>query len=112
MRWKGITQTHAFILPGGSPAGAMLHLARGICRRAERRVDSLTSSGRCQRGCLYLSESIVGLSIVCSRYVNHKLGNIPKLYGSTTKQSPSKGLKTDWRPISQARGSEIGSQSS
>jgi cob(I)alamin adenosyltransferase len=30
-----------FVLAGGAPAGALLHVARAVCRRAERRIVSL-----------------------------------------------------------------------
>lgn len=33
----------SFVLPGGGPAGAQLHVARTICRRAERSITSLLS---------------------------------------------------------------------
>ena len=35
----------SFIVPGGTPKAAALHVARTVCRRAERRVVSLTETG-------------------------------------------------------------------
>ncbi|MEI6558091.1 MAG: cob(I)yrinic acid a,c-diamide adenosyltransferase [Rhodospirillaceae bacterium] len=37
----GLPALDSFILPGGSPAGALLHLARTIARRAEREITAL-----------------------------------------------------------------------
>jgi cob(I)alamin adenosyltransferase len=37
----GLAPLHSFILPGGSPAAAWCHLARTVCRRAERDVVTL-----------------------------------------------------------------------
>lgn len=36
---------NSFILPGGSEAAARLHVARTVCRRAERKVSVLMASG-------------------------------------------------------------------
>ncbi|MEM9382917.1 MAG: cob(I)yrinic acid a,c-diamide adenosyltransferase [Planctomycetota bacterium] len=35
---------HSFVLPGGTPVAAWLHLARTVCRRAERSVVELFAS--------------------------------------------------------------------
>lgn len=39
-----------FILPSGGQAAAFLHLARAVCRRAERSVILLVSQGACEEG--------------------------------------------------------------
>lgn len=40
-RQAGLPSLRAFVLPGGAPAAALLHLARAVCRRAERSVVGL-----------------------------------------------------------------------
>ncbi len=40
-----LTPLKSFVLPGGSPAAAALHLARAISRRAERRMVALVADG-------------------------------------------------------------------
>jgi len=37
----GLQPLNSFVLPGGSPAAAWCHLARTVCRRAEREVVAL-----------------------------------------------------------------------
>lgn len=41
---KDLSPLKEFILPGGSPAAAICHMARTICRRAERNVFTLSQS--------------------------------------------------------------------
>jgi cob(I)alamin adenosyltransferase len=62
-----------FILPGGSAAGAMLHLARTVCRRAERRVVALGPDAVEPVLVVYLNR-LSDLLFVMARAVNHRSG--------------------------------------
>jgi cob(I)alamin adenosyltransferase len=45
----------AFVLPGGSPLGAALHLARTVCRRAERTVLAIDDAAPRPAVVIYLN---------------------------------------------------------
>ena len=62
-----------FILPGGSPAGALLHLARTVCRRAERRVVALGAAA-VEPGVIIYLNRLSDLLFVMARAVNHRAG--------------------------------------
>lgn len=66
-----------FILPGGSPAASQLHLARTICRRAERRLVSLIEAGLEQEiasDLVYLNR-LSDLLFVLARFANQCHGS-------------------------------------
>lgn len=64
-----------FILPGGSPAAAHLHLARTVARRAERRVVILQADGAVVRPVLiaYLNR-LSDFLYTAARAANQKAG--------------------------------------
>lgn len=63
-----------FILPGGSPAGAPLHLARSICRRGERRLAQLAEEEEVNPNSLKYVNRLSDLLFVLARSVNARDG--------------------------------------
>ena len=66
-----------FILPGGSTAGAALHIARTICRRAERRVVALARAEAVNEQVIIYLNRLSDWLFVLARTVNH-IQNIPE----------------------------------
>lgn len=63
-----------FILPGGSGLSASLHLARTVCRRAERRVVSLARKETLNHEILRFLNRLSDLLFVLARVANARAG--------------------------------------
>jgi cob(I)alamin adenosyltransferase len=69
-----LPELRAFILPGGTPAAAALHVARTVCRRAERAVVSLAAAEPVdERAVAYLNR-LSDLLFTLARVENHRAG--------------------------------------
>ena len=69
-----------FILPGGCKAAAVCHVARSVCRRAERNVVTLSRDeevSKCVQG--YLNR-LSDLLFVMARYLNKVSGQADVLW--------------------------------
>lgn len=77
---KELTPLQRFILPGGTEGAARLHLARSICRRAERRVVALLRDEEVNPDILKYLNRLSDLLFVLARILNQKAGHIEETW--------------------------------
>jgi len=74
---KKLETLRNFILPGGSEIGAILHLSRSICRRAERSVVYANEENKLNPILIIYLNRLSDLLFVLARFTNKKQ-NIPE----------------------------------
>jgi cob(I)alamin adenosyltransferase len=69
-----LTPLRSFVLPGGTPGAAALHVARTVCRRAERAMVELAAipGEQVSAPALKYINRLSDLLFVASRYVNDR----------------------------------------
>ena len=75
-----------FILPGGTRAAALCHVARSVCRRAERRVYTLSRSEAVAPASLKYLNRLSDLLFVMARALNHANGTPDVLWQPAQKK--------------------------
>ena len=75
-----LTELTSFVLPGGSVINAQFHIARNVCRRAERRVVTLYKIDKLDPLNLKYLNRLSDALFVWSRWVSNILGNEEHLW--------------------------------
>ena len=71
---EGLPPLKEFVLPGGTAAAACCHLARAVCRRAERRVVTLAHTDTVNEYTLGYLNRLSDLLFVIARLLNRSAG--------------------------------------
>jgi cob(I)alamin adenosyltransferase len=71
---EGLPPLKTFVLPGGTPAAADLHLARCIARRAERLLVTLADAEPVRNECIIYLNRLSDLLFTLARRANHLAG--------------------------------------
>ena len=69
-----------FLLPGGAPGAAQLHVARTVCRRAEREATTLARDEAIGATVLPYLNRLSDALFVMARYENHQRGAAEPLW--------------------------------
>lgn len=72
--WTALPELTKFILPGGSTAGAHLHLARVICRRVERKLVTVGQITPLRPELYIYLNRLSDFLFAAARWVNFKAG--------------------------------------
>lgn len=72
-----------FILPGGTPAACQLHIARAVCRRAERVVVAAQADVALTPAAVIFLNRLSDLLFVLARWVNYRSGVNDELWKPT-----------------------------
>ena len=75
-----------FILPGGTKAAAFCHLARTVCRRAERKLITLARDEKVTDISLKYLNRLSDLLFVLCRIINKEAGVSDVLWNNTSKK--------------------------
>jgi cob(I)alamin adenosyltransferase len=75
-----LPELSSFILPSGTKVSAQLHVARTVCRRAERRCVKLVEAKVCDPNALKYLNRLSDFFFAAARYANFKEGKSDTLY--------------------------------
>lgn len=70
--WGNLPPLHNFILPGGGKTGSLLHLARAVCRRAEREAVFLSQKEKITPEIIIYLNRLSDFLYALARSVNNK----------------------------------------
>lgn len=71
---ESLEPLHNFVVPGGGPGGAELHVCRTVCRRAERSVVALAEEAVVEPAILAYLNRLSDLLFVFARLENREAG--------------------------------------
>ena len=77
---ESLLELTSFVLPGGSVINAQFHMARNVCRRAERRTLTLSRNETVDPGNIRYLNRLSDALFVWSRWISLMLGDTENLW--------------------------------